>query len=135
MQNRLVMHIRPARAGVRIVDEGFQAEPVAGIHRRQRGEAAHAQHRVGAEFPQQSPCSGPIEPQVFHKNGSIRSDSVGGFATAGTVSNRRCVYFARGLGIDLLFGNQQHHLDARARAAPPPRQCRETSGRRCHHRR
>ena len=36
----------------------------------------------------------PIEPQVFHKNGSIRGESVGGFATAGTVSKRRCEYFA-----------------------------------------
>ena len=36
----------------------------------------------------------PIEPQVFHRNGSIRGESVGGFATAGTVSKRRCEYFA-----------------------------------------
>jgi len=35
-----------------------------------------------------------IEPQSFHKNGSIRGENVGGLATAGTVSNFKCRYFA-----------------------------------------
>ena len=35
-----------------------------------------------------------IEPQSFHKNGSIRSEKVAGLATAGTVSKLKCGYLA-----------------------------------------
>ena len=36
----------------------------------------------------------PTARQVFSRNGSIRGESVGGFATAATISKRRCGYFA-----------------------------------------
>ncbi len=102
-------HVGAAGTGVRIVNEGFQAELVAGVNRRQRGEAAHAKHRIRAEAAQKRLATTDGAPGFPQKRQHPRRERRR-FRHGGHCFEAQVRVFRRGFGIHLLFGNEQHDL-------------------------
>jgi hypothetical protein len=126
-------HVGSAGPGVGIMDEGFEAELVAGIDRRQRGEAAHAEHGIRPK-PRRIALQWPTASQVFQETAASA-------ARVWAVSPRRAP--SQNAGADILrrprhppsFRKSTAAPHDRGPAAPRPRRFRETNGRRCRHRR
>ena len=102
-------HVGAAGPGVRIVDEGLQAELVAGINRRQRGEPAHAEHRVGPEIRAASSCTARSIPRFSTKTAACA-------ARASAVSPPRAPSRNAGAGIS---PTPRHPPSFRKSAASP----------------
>ena len=102
-------HIGAAGAGVGIVNERLQAEPVAGVYRGQRGEPAHAQHRIRPELTDEPLALAQRAPQPPHKwQHARRARRRLGHGRHGRKAQLRIV--RAGLGIHRFFRNQQQRL-------------------------
>ena len=102
-------NIRTAGASVRIVDEGFPAEPVPCVNGWERGEAAHAEDGVGSEFADNAfRC--PYGLQKRPEEGDHFKRKRGGLCDGGDKLEGEVRVFRGCLGVDFLLGNEKQRF-------------------------